>query len=296
MQRLISEVASTLGLDIRIENIAYTLEKVKFCQHTLSEWGMIPDPVRAYVKLSAAVVGTDSPAARALALRNKLSGVSQYLAKFPDMPLLRVLAPLTPLARDHWEGRNIAERYDADASYPDWITLFPEYDFEHLEAHIRQTALGSDCLCPTILSPSRATLDRPPFVARSTPLPSSQNRNLGSFRILILSTMVSSLSLLHQPSRNWTLWCRYAALASHSVLACQQTLTTMSAIFRSSFPRSSSPPTSAPSQQTTLRHMVVLRTLNTVVSWLQTILTGSPTFLTTPVMPPSRLQLMLLGA
>lgn len=256
---------------------------------------MIPDPVRAYVKMSSAVVSSDSPAARQLALRNKLSGVSQYLAKFPDMPLMRVLAPMTNLARDHWEGQNIAERYDPGAAYPDWATLFPQYDFEHLEAHIRQTAIGSDCLCLTILSPCRATLDRPPFVARSTPLPSNLNRSLGSFRTLILSTMVSSLLLLHQPSHNWTQWCKYVVLASHSALACQQTLTTMSATYRSSYRLSSNPPHSLRSAYRAQQALVFSRASTMVVSWSLTILAGRPTSQITSATPVSPLQLTLLG-
>lgn len=145
LRRVLPEVASNLALDVRVEGVYSQLTDVEFCQHRGYYGELIPDPCRAYVKLSAAVVATDTPEARARAREHKLAAVAAYLAKFPNMPLIRVLAPHIKQLRPSEQALEIAERYSEDCCFPDWDALFPQYDFVRLEAAIDETVTGSDC-------------------------------------------------------------------------------------------------------------------------------------------------------
>lgn len=136
-QRTLREVAASYGLDVRVDKIASVLNDIDFCQHRMSDVGLVPNPVRVYVKLASAVLSRDTPANREAAVIAKTAAVCQYLQVFPDMPLLRCLPILRrPVDR--------AERYYDSMRYPDWVRIFPEVKFDEIEAAISISVHGSD--------------------------------------------------------------------------------------------------------------------------------------------------------
>lgn len=120
-----------------MDKIASDLNDIDFCQHRMSDAGLVPNPVRVYVKLASAVLSRDTPANREAAVIAKTTAVCQYLQVFPDMPLLRCL----PIFRRPVDR---AERYYDSMRYPDWVRIFPEVKFDEIEAAITISVHGSD--------------------------------------------------------------------------------------------------------------------------------------------------------
>lgn len=130
---------------MRVEGVFTQLTDVEFCQHRGYYGELVPDPCRAYTKLASAVVANDTPEARARVREHKLAAVAAYLAKFPNMPLVRVLAPMVKDVKPSEQALEVAERYAEGCCFPDWDALFPQYDFVRLEAAIDEAVNGSDC-------------------------------------------------------------------------------------------------------------------------------------------------------
>lgn len=136
-KRQLRIVASSYGLDVRVDKTCSTINDIDFCQHRMSDVGLVPNPVRVYVKLATAVVSRDTPENRLTAALSKHEAVAQYLQVFPDMPLLRCLpVPRRSVTR--------SDRYYDSMRYPNWVTIFPEVHFDEIETTISLSVHGSD--------------------------------------------------------------------------------------------------------------------------------------------------------
>lgn len=138
----ITSVASSMGLEIRVDHHAQRLDEIEFCQHRMTaDCGLVPDPRRVYAKLSAAVLSSDTPENRTRAMLGKTCAVAQYLRAFPDMPLLRLLpASYNPDYVDF----DIAARYDDTMRYPEWDALWPDARFCVTESVLDELVHGPE--------------------------------------------------------------------------------------------------------------------------------------------------------
>ena len=112
-----------------------------------ADCGLVPDPRRVYSKLSAAVLSSDTPENRERATRGKCCAVAQYLASFPDMPLIRLL----PACYDaSLVDIDVGERYDGQMRYPDWDSVWPDARFLELESVLDDIVSGPERKCTTL--------------------------------------------------------------------------------------------------------------------------------------------------